>query len=236
MTTVAIHQPQYLPWLPYLAKASACDIFVYLDNVQFQQNGVQNRNQIKTASGPVWLTVPVNASLEHTIAMTPIVNTQSWRQKHMRSIEQAYAKAPFKALIDGGFRQLIEQDWHYLGDLNIALTEWMFEQFDIKCQRVLASELSPTGAKDDLVIDICRQLQADNYLSGHGAKVYQSEEKFNAAGLKLTYFDYAAPEYTQCHPKQGFSAGLSALDFLFNMGSDSASIMHAGNSAGISVI
>jgi hypothetical protein len=236
LTTVAIHQPQYLPWLPYLAKASVCDVFVYLDNVQFQQNGVQNRNQIKTASGPVWLTVPVNASLELTIATTPIVNSQSWRQKHMRSIEQAYAKAPYKDLIDKGFRQLIEQDWRYLSDLNIALTEWMFNQFDIKCQRVLASELSPTGAKDDLVIDICQRLQADNYLSGHGAKVYQSEEKFNAAGLKLTYFDYAAPEYTQCHPKQGFSAGLSALDYLFNMGADSASVIGVGNRAAISPI
>ncbi len=236
MTTVAIHQPQYLPWLPYLAKASACDIFVYLDNVQFQQNGVQNRNQIKTASGPVWLTVPVYASLEHTVAMTPIVNSQSWRQKHLRSIEQAYAKAPYKELIDRGFRQLIERDWDYLSDLNIALTEWMFEQFDIKCQRVLASELSPVGAKDDLVIDICQRLQANNYLSGYGAKVYQNEEKFNAAGLRLTYFEYSPPEYAQCHPKQGFSAGLSALDCLFNMGSDSASVIRAGNSTAISTL
>jgi hypothetical protein len=86
------------------------------------------------------------------------------------------------------------------------------------------------------VIDICQRLQADNYLSGHGAKVYQSEEKFNAAGLKLTYFDYAAPEYTQCHPKQGFSAGLSALDYLFNMGADSASVIGVGNRAAISPI
>ena len=49
MTVVAIHQPQYLPWQPYFAKALASDLFVYLDTVQFQKNGVQNRNQVKTA-------------------------------------------------------------------------------------------------------------------------------------------------------------------------------------------
>src|SRR5262249_2175495 len=57
MTTVAIHQPQYLPWAPLLAKAAACDVWVHLDSVPFQKNGVQNRNRIKTPQGPCWLTV-----------------------------------------------------------------------------------------------------------------------------------------------------------------------------------
>jgi len=45
---VAIHQPQYLPWLGYLDKIERCDTFVFLDNVQFKKNEWQNRNKIKT--------------------------------------------------------------------------------------------------------------------------------------------------------------------------------------------
>ena len=63
MTAVAIHQPHYLPWLGYLAKWAAADVFVFLDTVQYTKNGWQNRNRIKTATGPQWLTVPVHAKL-----------------------------------------------------------------------------------------------------------------------------------------------------------------------------
>jgi WbqC-like protein family len=71
---VAIHEPQYLPWLPYLAKADVCDVFAYLDNVQFQKNDLQNRDHIKTAQGARWLTVPVNASLGQRVRETRIAD------------------------------------------------------------------------------------------------------------------------------------------------------------------
>lgn len=232
MTTVAIHQPQYLPWLPYLAKASSCDVFVYLDNVQYQQGGVQNRNQIKTASGAAWLTVPVHASLESTICEARIDNTRAWRQKHLASIQQAYTRAPYKALLSCGLRQLLEQDWEFLSELNIAITEWMFEQFGVKCQRIRASLLHVDAVKDDLVIDICKRLNATTYLSGHGAKAYQDERKFDAADVKLRYLDYLHPSYSQCHAKQGFVTGLSALDCLLNMGSAAAPLILTGNISG----
>nr|MBI3612487.1 WbqC family protein [Nitrospirota bacterium] len=46
---VAIHQPQYLPWLGYLDKIDRADVFVILDTVQFKKNEWQNRNRIRTA-------------------------------------------------------------------------------------------------------------------------------------------------------------------------------------------
>lgn len=34
---VAIHQPQYLPWLPYFTKIEESDLFILLDSVDFQK-------------------------------------------------------------------------------------------------------------------------------------------------------------------------------------------------------
>ena len=228
MTVVAIHQPQYLPWIPYFAKAASSDVFVYLDNVQFQKNGVQNRNQIKTPNGPVWLTVPVRTSLQTTIQDTEIDQTQSWRQKHLRSIEHAYSRAPHKELVETGLRQVLESDWNRLGDLNIALSEWMFDQLGVKCKRIRASELDVKGKKDDLVIDICRTVGAKTYLSGHGAKDYQDKLKFNAKGIQLEYLKYELQTYTQCWPKHEFIKDLSALDLILNAGKESIKIMQLG--------
>ena len=37
---IAVHQPQYLPWLGYFDKMARSDLFVFLDNVQYNKEGV----------------------------------------------------------------------------------------------------------------------------------------------------------------------------------------------------
>ena len=90
---VAIHQPHYLPWLGYFAKWASADLFVFLDTVQYEKNGWQNRNRIKAPDGPRWLTVPVKAHLGMAVSVVPIDTSQPWRARHQRAIEHAYAKA-----------------------------------------------------------------------------------------------------------------------------------------------
>lgn len=214
---VAIHQPQYLPWLPYCAKAGRCDLFVYLDTVQYQKNGLQNRNQIKSAQGAQWLTVPVNASLEHTIRQTRIAD-QRWSRKHIQSIRQNYARAPFLDLFEKGLRPILEQPHENLADLNIAVTEWMFGCLGIGCKRVRGCDLNVSGTKDDLVISICEAVGATVYLSGQGAAAYQDENKFRAHNLELRYHHFQGQSYPQCHAAAGFVPDLSALDVILNLG------------------
>ena len=92
---VAIHQPQYLPWLGYLAKWAAADVFVFLDTVQYEKNGWQNRNRIKTAAGAVWLTVPVHyRHLNQRIDETEIDYRRDWRTSHLNQFRDSYRRAP----------------------------------------------------------------------------------------------------------------------------------------------
>ncbi|MBK9161509.1 MAG: WbqC family protein [Nitrosomonadales bacterium] len=224
MTTVAIHQPQYLPWLPWFAKAAASDIFVYLDNVQYQKNGVQNRNQIKSASGPIWLTVPVRASTDMEIRSVPI-DGNHWVAKHQKSLSMNYAKAPFAHLLKDEIFPILAKEWPNLADLNIALTEWMFDYMGVQARRIRASELQATGNKQDLVINICKELGACRYLSGNGASAYQNEADFKAQGVELQYFHFEMPEYPQQHPGLGFVPGLSAIDVLLNTGPETGAFL-----------
>src|SRR5207244_6022028 len=88
---VAIHQPQYFPWPPYVHKVMSVDIFVYLDTVQFSKNGLQNRNQIKTSQGPLWLTVPVKHQLGRSIYETEIAEHRAI-EKHWKTVAASYGR------------------------------------------------------------------------------------------------------------------------------------------------
>ena len=229
--TVAIHQPQYIPWLPYFDKMDHADIFIYLDDVEYSASGVQNRNQIKIAEGKRWLTVPVLHTPTRIIADRQICQTYDWRTKHTRMIEGNYRKAAHFGLFDCGLKNIFEHDWKLLADLNIATTEWLKTLLGIKCKTMRASEIQHEGHKQDMVISICKALGATDYYSGNGARVFQDADTFYRNGIKLHYQDFTGVEYRQCWPKQGangFIPDLSALDLVLNEGPHAREIMLMG--------
>ena len=63
------HQPVYLPWLGLFHKIALSDAFVWFDDVQYQKRDWNNRNKIKTNSGPAWLTVPVHNKDHYNIVI-----------------------------------------------------------------------------------------------------------------------------------------------------------------------
>jgi hypothetical protein len=225
--TVAIHQPQYLPWLPYMAKIVQCDVFVLLDDVQYQKNGMQNRNQIKTAQGPGWLTVPVHADLDASIAQTALAH-QPWAAKHLRTIAQSYARARGTADLTAELEPVLTQEWGSLADLNEAVLRILLRAFAVDVPVVRSSTLAAAGQKQDRVLAICTELGATTYLSGRGAAVYQEPAAFEALGISLEYQNYRAPEYAQCHMGMGFVPHMSSVDLALNHPADAASILRNG--------
>ena len=89
---ISIHQPQYIPWVPYFLKIAQSDLFVFLDTVSFQKNGLQNRNKIKTPQGAEWLTVPVQQKLSTPINEVKLVKG-NWQKKHVKSLQSNYRKS-----------------------------------------------------------------------------------------------------------------------------------------------
>src|SRR2546426_10619444 len=113
-----------MPWLGYLAKWAAADVFVFLDIVQYEKNGWQNRNRINTPAGPRWLTVPVHARLGTPIGEVAIDGAQAWRARHLRAIEDAYAPAPYLDRHRAALRGLYEPPWTHLAPLAIESAQW----------------------------------------------------------------------------------------------------------------
>ena len=225
---IAVHQPQYLPWLGYLAKWSAADTFVFLDTVQYEKNGWQNRNRIRTSDGAHWLTVPVHAHLGTPITEVEIDATQPWRTRHLRAIEHAYARAPHLPTYGPPLRALLESEWTRLAPLAVASAEWLARSAGIATPAVLASSLGVDESDPSRrLLAICKALGADTYLAGgHGAR-YMDGEPFREAGIRVLYQRYEHPVYTQQHGE--FMPFLSGVDLLLTHGDESLPILRRGD-------
>ena len=211
---VAIHQPQYFPWPPYVHKVLSADIFVYLDSVQFSKNGVQNRNQIKTAQGPLWLTIPVRNHLGQLLKDTKVADAGATR-KHWKTIRTSYARTPGFTRWQTELEHLLDRDTEFLLEPAIDSTEWMLTKLNVRTERIKASELDGTGGEaSKLVASICGALRATSYLTGTGALAYLDERDFAEIGCELVVQQWNPFTYEQVNGD--FVPDLSTLDLLLN--------------------
>ena len=227
---VSVHQPQYIPWLGYFDKIARSDCFVFLDRVQYKPREFQNRNKIRTKNGWIWLTVPVVSGGRQSIYEAIIDNAFPWKRKHLMSLKSAYSSAAFFADYFPFFEDTYARKWEKLSDLNTHIITYLLEKLNLAKPIDLESGLNITDTRTERIIQICKKLKADTYLSGAGGKDYLEEEKFARAGLKLVYQNFIHPAYRQQFTPNNdeFIPYLSILDLLFNEGVKSREVLSKG--------
>jgi hypothetical protein len=224
MTVVAVHQPQYLPWLGYFDKLNCCDVFCLLDTVQYKKNEFQNRNRIKTADGWQWLTVPVTYHFPERINEVGVNQTVDWQRKHLQALKTNYSKAHFFDRYYAKFEEFYRQSFELLVQVNVACIQLLMELFGLERKLVLASSL-PVQSEDPTLrlVEICKALGGEFYLSGGDGANYMDADMFPAHHIKVLYQDFKHPEYPQCYGS--FEPNMSVVDLLFNCGPDSLTII-----------
>ena len=215
---VSIHQPNYFPWLGYFYKIFQSDGFVFLDDVQFSNEGMHNYHYIKTPQGSLRLKIPVEQHMGDLILDVKTKDHLGWKDKHLKTIEANYKKTVYFTPVFNDYQQLILQEYETLSDMNISIVEFIMNKFGIKTQLITSSELKIESTKEEKVMDICNALQATTYYSGTGAKAYQCESDFSNRGLELKYSVFKPFEYEQLWG--AFQSNVTVLDYLMNCGYD----------------
>ncbi len=230
---VSAHQPAYLPWLGYFHKIMLADIFVIMDDVQFEKSSFTNRNKIISGEQEVMLTIPVKQKghIDKTIAQIEL-SDQRWRKKHLKSIEQAYRKAPeFNPVFDL-IAPVLEIEFQLLTDYTNRLTKLFLEYLDIKTTILFASDLDIKSKKLDYVIELTNkaaeiygankavktkppdQPTENIFLFGALGKDYADQAILAEANIRPIFQDYHHPEYRQM--TKAFTPYISILDLIFN--------------------
>lgn len=223
---LAAHQLHYLPWLRYFHKILLCDVFLVLDDVQYTKNGWQNRNKIKTDRGTAYLTVPVRAHMGDRICDVPIAD-KGFAEKHARTLKQYYRKAPF---FETCFYRLSPCYEEPVPDTLAAMSRSMLslwlELLGITTPVYFSSELGLQQTQTFRLIEACRRLGADAYLTGaHALGAYLDQQAFREAGIRLLVQKWEAPVYRQLFAEAGFVPDLAVVDLLMNEGDKSAMIL-----------
>ena len=221
---VSVHQPQYLPWLGYFHKIAHSDCFVFLDRVQYKPREFQNRNRIRTKDGWIWLSVPVvSGEARQPIAEVLVDNQGPWQRKHEASLVTWYGSSPFYAEFFPFFKETFAADWQKLAELNTHIIRHMLDALSINTPIRFESELNVTGTSTTRIIEICKALNADTYLSGSGGRDYLDEPMFRENGIRLVYQEFVHPVYQQRYDP--FVPLMSIVDLLFNCGKASGDLL-----------
>jgi hypothetical protein len=229
---IAISQPTYLPWIGYLDLIEQVDMFVLLDNVQFEKQSWQQRNRIKTPTGLQWLTVPVlfRGRFGQLINQVEIRDLEFWRN-HLRAIELNYRRAPF---FNDYFEELSSRikmpdtSAALIADLDIRLIEWFMDVLGIQTPLLLSSNLKQPGRRTELLANICESLGAGRYVSPLGSAAYLLQEMnvLLDKGIEVVFQHYEHPEYRQLFPP--FYPYASILDLIFNEGDRGLEVLRRG--------
>ena len=225
---VVILQPSYIPWRGVFDQIRRADLFIFYDDVQYDKHGWRNRNQIKTAQGKQWLTIPVHSrGVTEGISIKDISIDWSkpWPKKHFNALKYAYAKAPHFPAYMPWLESIFSRRDKYLADFTIETTIELANLLGIKGTTFMRSSSlhDIEGQKTDRLIQILMRVGATHYLSGPSARDYIEKDQFIEAGIGLEFIQYEYPEYPQLHPP--YDPHVSILDLLFMVGKNALSYL-----------
>ena len=214
---VTIHQPNYFPYFGLFHKVNQADVFVIQDDVKFDER-VTNRNKIISSTGYTRLNVPISRGHKFLeIKDVKINNLINWRKIHWKKITSGYNNAKYFHLYKDYFKNLYEKEWDLLFKLNFETIKKCMDWLGIKTKIVIESDLNVDGTSTERLVNVCKAVGADTYLSGISGRDYLDEKLFEKNNIKLRYQNYEGIRYTQ-NLSITFIPNLSIIDVLANTG------------------
>ncbi len=223
---VTIHQPDFMPWFGFFNKISKADLWVVLDHVINNPRDATYLRRVKIIVNghPHWLSIPLKKPIEKGVLGIPInqmtFNNQCGRMANcLETVRRAYKKSynyeKYKSLTEDYF--LSNQSLLMVRNMDFIIK--VFEILSIKTKIVYSSSLNICGSRNQLLLNILKEVGAKKYLCGTGAYGYQDDNLFHEEGIQVEYNSFEFPKYKHLLTQQQYQ-GVSILDSLFQMDSN----------------
>jgi hypothetical protein len=225
----------FLPWRGLFEQMKLADFFVFYDDVQLPHGGGAGRGfitrvQIKARQGQQWLALPILRSGRgaQLIGDAQFVDL-AWKPKHLAAIRASYASCRwYDAILAEVVQPIYACETLSLSEFCITSMRLIAGYLGVCPTFRVSSETGITQGGDPSLrlVRLCQQLDATEYITGHGAADYLNHELFEQAGIRVAYLDYRCTPYPQRFGP--FTPYVSILDLLFNVGPRAREFLDSG--------
>ncbi|MGD8513393.1 MAG: WbqC family protein [Deltaproteobacteria bacterium] len=223
---VSTCQPFFSPFPAFFYKAYLSDVMIILNEVQFPMRATWvTRNRFKNDQGTLWVRIPVwkkGLGLQR-MSQVRICHEGNWRKKCLAGLKTSYANAPYFKEHRDMVEEMFLGKFEKLVDLNLTIIHYLKKHLRINTPLILQSDLDIVAKGNELLIEICRKVQASAYLAQAATSKYLDADLFAETGIELNFFAAPSPVYPQLWGD--FIYDLSAFDLLFNCGPKSHDII-----------
>ena len=215
--SIAIMQPYFLPYLGYFQLIEAVDKFVVFDDVNYIRGGWINRNRMLVHGSPHLFTIPLQgASQNRRICDIALLGDAIWRDKLLRTFNQAYGQAPHHRKVMDVLERIVHFPSLQLDRFLLNSLQQLMRYMGIQTELHATSR---TYANDALagehrIIDICVREGASDYVNPSGGTNLYHHDNFAREGIALHFLQSRASHYPQ--GKHAHVAGLSIIDVLMH--------------------
>lgn len=209
----AIHQPNFFPWSGYFDKIKKSDVFVFLDNVQFQKTGGTwtNRVQLNARGHAKWFTCPVLRKSGFQKVSEIECYEIDWKNRFLRVLYDYYRDYPNYTKAIRVINEILQRTYtSKLSDFNMEAIQYLSDYFRLECLFVKQSELKIEGHATALLVDLVKSVGCEKYLCGNGSSGYQEDELFIKNEIELIYQKYTETPWEDSR----YIPGLSIIDTL----------------------
>lgn len=212
---LGIMQPYLFPYLGYFQLMKAVDKFVLLDDVQYINKGWINRNRVLVNGQATLFTVPLAKVSQHKLIKDITISAEvNWAPKILKTLEQAYGKAPFFRSVYPLIQNIINTPEpnlaRFIGQSLQKLTQYMHLQTKIIPSSVVYATQHLKA--QDKILSICQQEKASEYINPIGGVELYDKAVFDQKQISLCFLRPNLLPYKQKAP--AFVPGLSIIDVL----------------------
>ena len=212
---VGIMQPYFFPYIAYWQLMNCVDTFVIYDDVNFIKKGWINRNRILINGEAAYINLPMRGISQNKLIKEVYVNKdEREQQKTLDRIKFAYINAPFFndvfPIIEEIFASKEETASGFISDS----FRFICLCLGIRTKRIMSSDIEKDNELrgEDKIIAICEEMGAKEYVNPIGGIELYKPEKFNDAGIKLSFLNSKLTPYRQFGSQ--FIPALSIIDVL----------------------
>lgn len=216
---LGIMQPYFFPYIGYWQLMNTVDQYVIFDDVNYINRGYINRNAILINGTPHNINlILLEASQNKRINQISIDRDSKKQKKLLRTLEMAYAKAPYYQDVMPMLQRIILQEEENLAKYLLFQIQRVAAYLKIDTKFILSSELEKDCSLkgQEKILDICRTLNASEYYNAIGGQALYDPEQFLRHGVKL-FFLKTNSQITYAQFEKEFVPNLSIIDvMMFN--------------------